>query len=403
MRTATVPLLHDNHNHVSLYAALASCRDLSSLAPREAMSLLESLPRDRLSVARGWRTNELPLSRAALAALPPVLLINFSLHGFAVSDAGLPYLSSAVPDVAARRDDAAWCEANVPAIFEAYCELSAVTEAGLAAYLDRLVPLGIGSSDEMTVATAGALDVVRSARFAERVRPWVAPGLYRSLDGERRASVSGIKLYLDGAIGARSAAIRGPWIGKGAALFTYTEEALRERLAEIASWKRSVSMHAIGELAIEQALDAVEATLEAGGSFPLARLEHVQMISRAQADRARRLGLVLSMQPNFSSDSRDYADRLPASYLEANNPFRMLIDEAGFTPGADLLFGSDGMPDGIAYAATEALFPGVAGQRLTLDELCAGYGRSRGVSGTVELEIDEGSRAVRVRAASVDE
>ena len=38
------------------------------------------------------------------------------------------------------------------------------------------------------------------------------------------------------------------------------------------------------------------------------------------------------MQPNFSEDSRQYADRLPAGFPCLNNPFRMLIDEAGFVP-----------------------------------------------------------------------
>ena len=60
------------------------------------------------------------------------------------------------------------------------------------------------------------------------------------------------------------------------------------------------------------------------------RLEHVQFITLPQARRAKDLGVILSMQPNFNSDSEDYADRLGPRDLEANNPFRMLIDQAGF-------------------------------------------------------------------------
>lgn len=401
-RVESIPLLHDNHNHVGLYSALAACRDLSGCTAREALDFLEGLPRDRLTVAKGWRTNELALPESDLARLPPVLLITFSLHGFAVSDAGIPYLERAVPEVAARRADQVWCEANVPAIFAAYHELSAVTEPGLVSYIDALLPFGIGSSDEMTVSSASALDVIRTSPAAGRVRSWVPPALYRRLDAAQREAVSGVKLYLDGAIGARSAALRGPWIGPGRALFTYSDAELRDRLAEIASWGSSVAMHAIGELAIEQGLTAVEAVGGAGAGFPVVRLEHTQFISRDQADRAKKLGLTLSMQPNFSSDSRDYADRLPASYLERNNPFRMLIDKALFVPGKDLLFGSDGMPDGIAYAATEALFPVFDVQRLSIDELVAGYGAARGVSGRVDLEIDEEGRRVSVVGVSRD-
>ncbi len=396
----SIPLLHDNHNHASLYSALSVCPDLSVLPPNEAMKLLENLPRDRLTVAKGWRTNELPLSNAELSRLPPVLLINFSLHGFAVSDAGVPYLERAVPEVAGRRADQAWCEANLPAIFAAYCELSPVTATAFLSYIDTLVPLGIGSSDEMTVTSAAVLDVLRAGRCADRVRSWVSPTLYRSLNADQRSAVSGIKLFLDGAIGARSAAIAGPWIGSGRPLFTYSDAELAVLLSEISSWGASVSLHAIGELAIEQGLSAIEAASPSGGAFPTVRLEHAQFIGRSQADRAKRLGAVLSMQPNFSSDSRDYADRLPPPYREANNPFRMLIDEGGFIPGRDLIFGSDGMPTGIASAATEALFPPFESQRLSIGELIAGYGAARGISGRTELEIDEASRRVRVIGAS---
>jgi len=338
----------------------------------------------------------------ALATLPPLLLINFSLHGFAVSDSGLSYVERAVPRVAENRSDQAWCEAHVPAIFAAYCGLAGIDEGKLVSYIDAMVPLGIGSSDEMTVPTVGALDRCIGSSYAERLKLWVAPELYKIADNPRRSAVAGVKLFLDGAIGARSAAIQGPWKGAGAAMFTYSDGALLELLEEIGTWNTGIAMHAIGELAIEQALNTLEKTIAAGARFSPIRLEHVQFIDREQAAKARQLGAILSMQPNFSSDSRDYSDRLPESYLRRNNPFRMLIDEVGFVPGRDLMFGSDGMPDGIAYAATVSLFPAFPAQYLSLDELVAGYGPARGVSGTVTLEIDEETAGVSVIATDVD-
>ena len=184
-------------------------------------------------------------------------------------------------------------------------------------------------------------------------------------------------------------------------MFTYTDSELAVLLDEAGAWETGVSMHAIGELAIEQALNALEGAMKRGYRFSPMRLEHVQLISAAQADRAKKLGATLSMQPNFTSDSHDYADRLAASYLEGNNPFRMLIDDAGFKPGTDLIFGSDGMPDGIAYAATQSLFPVFPSQGLTLDELVAGYGPARGVSGAVALNIDETARRVTVESVTL--
>jgi hypothetical protein len=102
------------------------------------------------------------------------------------------------------------------------------------------------------------------------------------------------------------------------------------------------------------------------------------------------------MQPNFNSDSRDYADRLDATWLAANNPFRMLIDQAGFSPGQDLVFGSDGMPHGVEYAWQWSLFPRYPSQRLTTDELVAGYGVHPDGSPGSLVEVDEDHRRVRM-------
>ncbi len=400
MTRLILPLLHDNHNHVSLYAALSSCPDVSGMDAPAARIFLESLPPDRLTVVRGWRTNALPLGPRDLERLPPLLLVNFSLHGFAVSDSGLPYLEAAAPELSRRRDDRAWCDANVTALFAAYCDLAGLTESRLAERLDYLLPLGMGSADDMAVASAAALDAVRGPGYAERIPAWVAPSLFRRLDGERRKACAGLKIFLDGALGSRSAAIAGPWIGPGEALFTYKDAELLQLLEEVSAWGKPPAVHAIGELAIDQVLRVLEDLSRGGVRFPRIRLEHVQLITREQAFRARDLGVVLSMQPNFSSDSRDYRDRLPGSYLEANNPFRMLLDQAGFEPGKDLLFGSDGMPDGIAYAARESLFPDYPGQALTIEELAAGYGPARGIEGKIDLEVDEAARRVAVAGVS---
>lgn len=394
VRRVEIPLLHDHHTHTSLYAAFGSCPDLAGLDGPEALAFLRSLPGDRLSVVCGWKSNELALDAATLAELPPALLINRSLHGFLVTDSGLPFVEAAVPDLAEHRGEAAWREANVPRLFEAYCGLAGIDDAKLAAFLDSLLPLGIGSTEDLAVASAPAFRVLAAnpraaAAFAGRV-------LFQSLAPEDRGACSGVKLFLDGAIGARTAAIESGWLGESAPLMPYDDQALLDEFAAAASFGAGLAIHAIGPLAIEQALRCLEAAGREGLSFPLVRLEHVQFISKEQARRARSLGALLSMQPNFTSDTVDYRDRLDASTLARNNPFRMLIDELGFLPGRDLLFGSDGMPHGIAQPASCSLFPPVPGQRLSLEELVAGYGPARGIGGTVELEIDGSRREVRV-------
>ncbi len=396
LRRERLPLLHDNHNHLSLYAALAGCPDLAGMDARAARIFLAGLPADRLSVVRGWRTNELVLSPEELAGLPPVLLINFSLHGFGLSDAALPFMEPAASDIVEHRRDAPWCEANVPRLFEAYCALAGLDEAKLASFMAGLAGRGIGSAEDLVVAGAQAASLLRRSASAERMAYWASPEQYEAFGQPERQACKGIKLFLDGSLGARSAAIRGLWLGAGSGILAYSDEELYRAISAAGQRATGLAVHAIGGIAIDQALAALERALCEGARFTIARLEHVQFIDRNQARKARELGLTLSMQPNFSSDSRDYADRLPAAALAANNPFRMLIDEAGFTPGKDLIFGSDGMPQGIAYPAREALFPDYPCQRLSLEELVAGYGPSRGMAGSTWLDIDEERKTVHL-------
>jgi predicted amidohydrolase YtcJ len=112
--------------------------------------------------------------------------------------------------------------------------------------------------------------------------------------------------------------------------------------------------------------------------------------------RAKDLGVILSMQPNFNSDSVDYADRLCPRDQEANNPFRMLLDQVGFCCGEDLILGSDGMPHGVEYALQWSLFPPFSGQRLAVEELTAGYGPAPEARSHSVLMVDEDRRQVRL-------
>ncbi len=74
----------------------------------------------------------------------------------------------------------------------------------------------------------------------------------------------------------------------------------------------------------------------------------------------------------------------------------MLMDQAGFRCGEDLIFGSDGMPHGVEYALQWSLFPAHPGQRLTVDELVEGCGLAPGGRGHTLLTVDEERRKVRL-------
>lgn len=398
-RRIELPLLHDHHNHVSLYTALVGLPDLSGLGPEEAYSLLASQPKDSLTLVKGWRTETLPLGQAELEGLPPLLILNFSLHGYALTPAALPLVRELWPEFAERHADRAWGEANLPSLFVFDSRVGGLSAGKLAAFMEGLAALGVGSTEDMASAGAEALGLIALSPYSGRILSWATPAVYRDLGPAERGLVVGEKLFLDGSLGARSAALGEAYRGGGEGFLVYGEDELMDEIAEIAANGKRLSLHAIGPLAIEEALSSLEKLAADGLVLERPRLEHVQFIDPLQARRAKELGAVLSVQPNFNSDSTDYRDRLPAGFPERNDPFRMLIDEAGFLPGRDLIFGSDGMPQGPEYALRLSLFPPVPGQLLSLEEFVAGYGPALGLPAAPPpasiFELDDEKRSLK--------
>lgn len=399
MRTVLLPSLHDHHSHTTLYSSLLGLPDISTLSGDAALELLRAQNGDKLGIVKGWRSEILRLDPVMLSKLPPLLIVDFSLHGYALSLAALPYIKDIWPEFFERHDDRAWAERSLPELFSFYCRLADFDEEKLNAFMAGLDALGIYETEDLASPGSDALRVIAESPYADRIISWASPAIYRALGKKEKTHVRGIKLFLDGSIGARSAAIDRDYIGGGRGGLIYSEGELEELLGQAAQYRCALAMHAIGGLAIEEALVVLERCRNNGIAFPFVRLEHVQFIRQGQAMRAKDLGLILSMQPNFNSDSVDYRDRLPVDLLRTNDPFRMLIDQAAFVPGVDLLFGSDGMPHGPEYALQWGLFPPYAGQRISIEEFMAAYSAGQcnvEVSCKKQMaEIDDDAHSVR--------
>lgn len=388
---AELPLLYDRHTHVSFYSALAGAADLSGCATLgEALRALGE-QKGPLRLGRGWRSNLYELPPAELDRLGPALVCNVSLHNFRMSSPARELLSRDFPDIVAGIDDQDWVERHLYRVFSLF---TAAGADGIQDFMERLAALGVWAAEDMLVSPEEAA-MLLAREYPGRVKLWAAPGVYRRLGQEGRKAVAGIKLFTDGALGARTAALGGSYIGGGKGTLLHSDAELAALLKEAAGLRGSAAVHAIGDAALEQLFSVLERLAVPRGELSV-RIEHAQFITPAQARRAKKLGTVLCMQPNFSSDSSDYADRLPSEYLRANNPFRMLMAEAGFVPGEDLVFGSDGMPHGAKAALQAALFPPYPGQRLSLGEFRAGYCLPDLSAGCLELEIDEENRTVAV-------
>ncbi len=155
--------------------------------------------------------------------------------------------------------------------------------------------------------------------------------------------VAGIKVFVDGSIGARTAALRDPYKddpGNRGMLLKNRDE-LAELFSKADKAKLQLAVHAIGDKAIDVVLDAMKMakiTKELRH-----RIEHFELAYDEHIKAAKKLGIILSMQPNFVGQWQFqgglYEKRLGKERCRAMNPFKKIIDN-------DLIlsFGSDCMP-----------------------------------------------------------
>jgi len=155
-----------------------------------------------------------------------------------------------------------------------------------------------------------------------------------------RIWVRSIKLYADGALGSRGAALLAPYSddAENTGLLV-TPPADLEKVAELALRKGfQVGVHAIGDRGNRVVLDAYDAALKA---VPTAdhrfRIEHAQVISAADIPRFAQLGVIPSMQASHqTSDMRWAETRLGPERIKGAYAWRSLLNTGVIIPdGSD--------------------------------------------------------------------
>ncbi|MDR0424240.1 MAG: amidohydrolase [Clostridiales Family XIII bacterium] len=157
--------------------------------------------------------------------------------------------------------------------------------------------------------------------------------------GTDMVKVGARKIFLDGSLGGRTAAMREPYSDmpdeKGD-LF-YTKETLIELLQKIYDSGLEASVHIIGDAAMELILDAAEAVypasdercpekrLAAAGLRRL-RVIHASVADPVQIGRLARLPIILDVQPNFINSDGGFAPDRLGERIKGFTPLRSYID-----------------------------------------------------------------------------
>lgn len=189
-----------------------------------------------------------------------------------------------------------------------------------------------------------ALYLQWNAVFGPRAMPTsLLKELRAELDGER-CRICGIKIFADGAIGSRTAAIYGDYAPQSntqhqasdtrdAGQLIYTADRLKEmvRIAHEAGYQ--IAIHSIGDRSTDLVLDAYQAL----DNPDRHRIEHAMILSDPQIERMARLGIRCVMQPEFLLRfGHSYKRQLGPSRAATLKRFRSVMDA-----GIPLAFSSD--------------------------------------------------------------
>jgi predicted amidohydrolase YtcJ len=154
----------------------------------------------------------------------------------------------------------------------------------------------------------------------------------RSGFGDDYLRLGYLKVFMDGTLGSGTA-----WMLDGSGVRITSGEELAEivRRGARAGWP--VAVHAIGDRANREALDAFSATRDEWAPRGLRpRVEHAQCLSPEDLPRFAELGVACSVQFSHAPSDRDLADRFWGDVVDGAYAFRSLVES-----GAVVANGSD--------------------------------------------------------------
>lgn len=344
-----IPGLWDQHVHVAQWAM---SRDRLDLSGARSAAHAAQLVAERLAVApprtgtaligRGFRDALWPDTpdKAVLDAVvgdTPVVLVAADLHCAWASSSGLALLGAAGHPTGVLRE-LEWMS-TMGALDQVTDDVADVAvERALAAAAAR----GVVGLVDVEIGDNVAAWRRRAAREAPAVRvragvwePYLDRVVHDELHtGDRladRVAQGPLKVIVDGSLNTRTAYCRDPYPGTDDhGVLSVPADHLRVLLSSATRNGLAVMVHAIGDAALDVALDAIEAS-GAHGS-----VEHVQLVTGEQVARLARLRLVAGVQPRHVVDDRDVTDRVWADRTDRAYLYRTLHDA-----GVPLAFGSD--------------------------------------------------------------
>lgn len=424
-----IPGLIDAHGHILALGFQALSLDLSeTVSLADAQTKLARYARERPTpvwVQGGgwnqerWGLGRFPTAADIDAAAPgrPVVLLRIDGHAIlansaAMAAAGIGAKTPDTPGGRIERDAAGnptglFVDAAQELILRAVPKpLPRDRDLAFVTAQDILLASGVTATADMDT-TAEDWSVMRRAGDAGRLKLRVisyahgietllaiaggqpTPWLY---DGRLR--MVGLKLYADGALGSRGAWLKADYTDapgqRGLSLLN--DAKLRNLMSRASMDGFQVAIHAIGDAANAQALDAIDEVAETYKGDRRWRIEHAQVVDPVDLPRFGKHGVIASMQPTHLVSDRLMAEaRLGPQRLAGAYAWRSMIDA-----GALLAFGSDypvessspfaGIAAAISREDAQGQPPGgwMPAQKLTIVEALAAFTTGAAYAGFAE-------------------
>lgn len=148
---------------------------------------------------------------------------------------------------------------------------------------------------------------------------------------EDRLALRSVKLYADGALGSRGAAMIEPYSDdpENRGLLFSTEEELTRYITKTASQGYQTNVHAIGDRANRVVLDAFERVRDSVENQGLRhRIEHAQIVSLEDIPRFGELDVIPSMQPTHATSDMNMAeDRVGPERIKGSYAWQTFLEQ----------------------------------------------------------------------------
>ena len=344
-----LPGLWDAHVHFSTHALQAQClqlppdADLAEVLRRIDVAL-HTRADDGLLVGFGFRAatwaREPTAADLDVLSPEPIALICGDLHSLWCNTAGLAAVGAPGHPTGLLREEEAFDAiihlmrtetAHVDALVRTAQARAAAM--GVVGVVDMEMQWGM-EAWQRRLGVAPSLQRVEIATYPENLDRLIDAGLRTGNAVGDRLRVGPLKIISDGSLNSRTAHCLAPYPhpieGSPHGVANHSPQDVIALLGRATAHGIHAAVHAIGDLACRDALDAFQETGARG------TIEHAQLVHPLDLPRFAALGVGASVQPAHLLDDEALLDEVWPSSSDHAYPLRALLDA-----GAELRFGSD--------------------------------------------------------------